>query len=78
MSSTPDPSAPPHAYICPITSSLMVDPVIDPEGNSYERSAITEWLGRSGGWGSSPVTRRRLGVRCERSEQVETVPGLTF
>ncbi len=31
-------------YLCPITHELMTDPVIDPDGNSYERSAIESWL----------------------------------
>jgi len=35
----------------------MTDPVIDPEGNSYEKSAILEWLSRQE---TSPVTRSRL------------------
>ena len=40
-------SEPPSSFLCPITSALMIDPVIDPDGNSYERSAIVEWLSRS-------------------------------
>ncbi len=31
-------------FLCSITHQLMTDPVIDPEGNSYERSAIEIWL----------------------------------
>jgi len=31
-------------FLCPITHELMTDPVIDPDGNSYERSAIENWL----------------------------------
>ena len=30
--------------ICPITQEPMKDPVIDREGNSYEKKAILEWL----------------------------------
>lgn len=53
----------PHSFICPLTQDIMKDPVIDPEGNSYEREAILEWLNRDGtGVGTSPVTRRRLDV----------------
>ena len=47
----------PRYFSCPITSELMTDPVVDPEGNSYERSAIEDWLGRSA---TSPVTRAPL------------------
>ena len=32
------------AFMCPIGHDVMVDPVIDPEGNSYERTAIELWL----------------------------------
>jgi hypothetical protein len=47
----------PVLFYCPITSELMTDPVIDPEGNSYERAAIEHWLKRSE---TSPVTRAPL------------------
>ena len=47
----------PTSFICPITSDVMSDPVIDPEGNSYERAAIEDWLTRST---TSPVTRTTL------------------
>lgn len=32
------------SFYCPITQELMTDPVVDPDGNSYERSAIEAWL----------------------------------
>jgi hypothetical protein len=35
----------------------MVDPVIDPDGNSYERQAIEDWLRRTS---TSPITRTPL------------------
>jgi hypothetical protein len=47
----------PELFYCMITQELMTDPVVDPEGNSYERSAIEEWLARNP---SSPVTRSPL------------------
>jgi hypothetical protein len=34
----------PSSFLCPITHELMTDPVIDPDGNSFERSAIENWL----------------------------------
>lgn len=40
--------------ICPITQEPMKDPVIDREGNSYEKKAILEWLKISN---ESPITR---------------------
>lgn len=47
-----------HFY-CPITEEVMIDPVVDPEGNSYERAAIVEWLQHKG---NSPITRTPLRV----------------
>lgn len=32
------------AYTCPISMEIMIDPVINKEGYTYERSAIMEWL----------------------------------
>lgn len=49
-------SIPPN-FQCPITSDLMNDPVIDPDGNSFERSAIIEWLKIDL---TSPLTRKPL------------------
>eukprot|EP00667_Euglena_gracilis_P007076 EG_transcript_7144 len=37
----------PERYLCPITTEIMVDPVMDLHGHNFERSAIAEWLGRS-------------------------------
>ena len=34
----------PPEFCCPITGDIMVDPVISPDGFSYEKSAITRWL----------------------------------
>ncbi|GMH81293.1 hypothetical protein TrST_g11804 [Triparma strigata] len=42
---------------CPITGETFRDPVIDPEGNTYERSAILEWLSTNS---TSPITRSLL------------------
>ena len=40
--------------ICPITQDFIREPVIDREGNTYEKSAILEWLKTSN---KSPSTR---------------------
>ena len=40
--------------ICPITQDFIREPVIDHEGNTYEKSAILEWLKTSN---KSPMTR---------------------
>jgi len=42
---------------CPITGETMKDPVIDHEGNSYEKNAIVEWLTKNE---TSPITRNPL------------------
>ena len=49
---------------CALTGELMNDPVIDHEGNTYERSAIQSWLRRNS---TSPITRSPL-------EQHQLVP----
>lgn len=40
--------------ICPITQSVFVDPVVAPDGHTYERSAIKKWFAM--GKNTSPVT----------------------
>jgi hypothetical protein len=50
---------PSNTFICPITQELMVDPVIDPDGNSYERKAIEGWLRQNN---TSPITRAPLAI----------------
>mmetsp|Transcript_28743 Transcript_28743/g.37726 ORF Transcript_28743/g.37726 Transcript_28743/m.37726 type:complete len:759 (+) Transcript_28743:142-2418(+) len=47
----------PLTFICPITQELMKDPVIDNDGNSYEREAIEDWVRQNG---TSPITRAPL------------------
>jgi Mg-chelatase subunit ChlD len=46
-----------EAFICPITQSVMVDPVTDTDGNTFERAAIVEWLKAHG---TSPITRNAM------------------
>jgi Mg-chelatase subunit ChlD len=47
----------PESFLCPILDDLMIDPVIDYEGNSYERIAINQWLQNNQ---TSPLTRNLL------------------
>lgn len=44
---------------CPITGMPMTDPVQGPDGHTYERSAIIEWLNRNP---TSPQTREPMQV----------------
>jgi hypothetical protein len=41
-------------WLCPISYALMRDPVIAPDGYTYERSAISQWLSSNA---ISPMTR---------------------
>ena len=43
--------------VCPITQEPINDPVIDPDGNTYEKLAILEWIRRHH---NSPITRNNL------------------
>ncbi|MED6335531.1 MAG: U-box domain-containing protein, partial [Planctomycetota bacterium] len=50
-------------FVCPITQSIMRDPVYDTERNNYERQAIVHWLRtqeKKGETTSSPLTRNEL------------------
>ena len=47
----------PKSYLCCITHQLMQNPVMDREGNTYEESAILQWLRNNS---SSPITRNYL------------------
>jgi hypothetical protein len=42
---------------CPLTGAPFVEPVIDYEGNTYEKEAILEWLKNNS---TSPITRNPL------------------
>ena len=46
----------PEAFMCPITSELMADPVSTADGFSYEREAITTWLEEHS---TSPLTNEQ-------------------
>ena len=45
------------SLLCPITQELMRDPVFTMDGQTYERSAIEEWLKTND---TSPATGKRL------------------
>lgn len=45
----------PQDWFCPISQEIMKDPVIGPDGFTYERKFIEEWLEKSN---TSPVTRK--------------------
>lgn len=49
----------PREFVCPLSKRVMKDPVVDPDGNAYEREAIERWLRVQS---SSPITNRFLSV----------------
>uniref|UniRef100_A0A7S3Y272 U-box domain-containing protein n=1 Tax=Heterosigma akashiwo TaxID=2829 RepID=A0A7S3Y272_HETAK len=53
----------PESFLCPITQTIMADPVLDEDGNSYDREAIEQWIDRNG---TSPITRKPLSKKALR------------
>jgi len=47
----------PRSFCCPLTMEPMVEPVIDAEGNTFEKKALLHWLSL---YGVSPVSRQPL------------------
>ena len=47
----------PEDFYCPISGELMVTPMSDPEGHTYEKSEIETWLSQKQ---ISPMTRSPL------------------
>ena len=47
----------PTEFYCPISRCLMLEPVMDREGNTYERTSIEQWLTNHN---TSPLTRNSL------------------
>ena len=55
----------PRDFICPITDKIMKQPVNGPDGVTYEKRAIYEWLERHN---TSPVTKQNMSVDQLRSD----------
>lgn len=49
----------PSAFVCPITREIMRDPVIAPNGTTFDRSAITLWLSTRK---THPLTKEDLNI----------------
>ncbi len=49
----------PDAFICPITVSIMNEPVSDSDGNTFEKEAIIKWITQHG---NSPITRNPMTI----------------
>jgi hypothetical protein len=50
----------PETYKCPLTLDIMVDPLMNRLGRSYERSAIVEWITTKSP--TCPITRQPMKV----------------
>lgn len=48
-----------EGYYCPITFNIVHDPVVGPDGNTYERVAVENWIRIHG---TSPVTRNPMSI----------------
>jgi TPR repeat protein len=59
-----------NEFLCPITFSLPVDPVMAEDGKVYERAAIEEWLMQQR---KSPVTNLAMGTRLLPALQVKNM-----
>lgn len=49
----------PNSFLCCITHNIMKNPVMDNEGNTYEKDAILKWLENNT---TSPITRNILTI----------------
>lgn len=49
----------PNEFVCPITMEIMTDPVVMPDGQTYERSAIARHLSNNP---TSPITRQPMSM----------------
>lgn len=47
----------PEKYLCPISNEVMIDPVVDALGNTYEKEEIEIWLKDHD---TSPLTNEKL------------------
>ncbi|KAG8367387.1 hypothetical protein BUALT_Bualt16G0066700 [Buddleja alternifolia] len=54
----PTTSTTPKDFVCPITTHIFDDPVTLETGQTYERTAIQEWIDR--GNSTCPITRQKL------------------
>lgn len=50
----------PRGFLCPLTMEVMFEPVLDAEGNTYERAALFQWLEQNP---TSPISRQPLNQR---------------
>jgi hypothetical protein len=56
----------PPTFYGPISYQLMTDPVICPDGYSYEREHIERWITQNNGQFVSPMTGIRMQLRIDQ------------
>ena len=69
----------PTELLCPITCSLLNDPVMTPDGHNFEKEKIYEWLKYKE---TNPLTQRRLTKKMlqpnpKLKETIKLIKGLT-
>jgi hypothetical protein len=52
----------PASFVCPLTTQLMEDPVMDLCAHNFERAAITEWLNSKATHECCPISRKPLTI----------------
>eukprot|EP01118_Nematostelium_gracile_P010580 TRINITY_DN3664_c0_g1_i1.p1 TRINITY_DN3664_c0_g1~~TRINITY_DN3664_c0_g1_i1.p1 ORF type:complete len:804 (-),score=283.41 TRINITY_DN3664_c0_g1_i1:97-2508(-) len=50
----------PESFYCPLTHEIFREPMVDKEGNTYEKKAIEQWLQKDP---TSPITRTPLALK---------------
>lgn len=63
-------AAPPE-FICPITSTLMNDPVTADDNKNYEREAIKAWIQRTAPQITSPLTRQPMSAVLRPNKELK-------
>lgn len=48
------------SFVCPISHEIMIDPVVTPNGDTFERSYIEKWIQDKG---TCPITRNKIGLK---------------
>lgn len=49
-----------HSFLCPISHHCFIDPVVAPDGHTYERESIVEWLRENN---NSPMTNKPMSMQ---------------
>ena len=53
-------------FACPIGHKVMHDPVMTPNGQTYDRGAIVQWIQRKGGQASDPMLGGEANITVEK------------